>query len=105
MAFRRLPSGKSARSGKRRVESSRYDASMSNNPNLPSKVSVLVLGVSDVAKSAPFYRDAVGLELKSQHEGLAFFSLSGITLMLNGSLSAPGARWPERRKSSSRWKA
>jgi predicted enzyme related to lactoylglutathione lyase len=44
-----------------------------------------------VAKSAPFYRDAVGLELKSQHEGLAFFSLSGITLMLNGSLKRAGS--------------
>jgi predicted enzyme related to lactoylglutathione lyase len=64
---------------------------MSTNPNLPSKVSVLVLGVTDVAKSVAFYRDAVGLEFKGQHEVLAFFAASGITLMLNGNLRRENA--------------
>src|SRR5688572_32377398 len=86
MAFLRLLCRKSARSDKHLVQSSSYDASMSTNPNLPSKVSVLALGVTDVAKSVAFYRDTVGLELQGQHEALAFFSVSGITLMLNGNL-------------------
>jgi predicted enzyme related to lactoylglutathione lyase len=59
---------------------------MSKNPNLPSKVSVLVLGVSDLAKSVGFYRDIVGLEFKGQHEVLAFFAVADITVMLNGNL-------------------
>ena len=57
-----------------------------SNANLPSKVSVIVLGVSDLSKSVAFYRDVVGLEFKGQHEVLAFFSISGLTLMLNGNL-------------------
>src|SRR6185436_16759181 len=59
-------------------------------PNLPSKVSVIVLGVTDVVKSVAFYRDTVGLEFKGQHEALAFFSVADITLMLNGNLRRAG---------------
>ena len=59
---------------------------MSTNTNLLSKVSVIVLGVSDVAKSVAFYRDSLGLEFKGQHETLAFFSVADVTLMLNGGL-------------------
>jgi predicted enzyme related to lactoylglutathione lyase len=59
---------------------------MSTNPNLPSKVSVLVLGVTDLAKSVAFYRDSLELQFKGQHEVLAFFAVSDITLMLNANL-------------------
>ena len=59
---------------------------MTNNRTLPSKVSVIVLGVTDVAKSVAFYRNNVGLEFKGQQELLAFFSMTDITLMLNGNL-------------------
>ena len=52
---------------------------MSTNTNLLSKVSVIVLGVSDVAKSVAFYRDSLGLEFKGQHETLAFFSVGDVT--------------------------
>lgn len=63
---------------------------MSNNPNLPSKVSVIVLGVSDMARSVAFYRDTLGMDFKGQHESLAFFSASGLTLMLNAGLKRSG---------------
>src|SRR5215471_15181770 len=54
-----------------------------------NNISVVVLGVSDVAKSAAFYRDTVGLELQNRHESLAFFSMGPVTLMLNGNLRRP----------------
>jgi predicted enzyme related to lactoylglutathione lyase len=91
MAFRRRPFLKSARLGKRLSEAKAMMPAMSTNPNLPSKVSVLVLGVKDLAKSVTFYRDTVGLDFKGQHEVLAFFALSDITLMLNGNLRREGA--------------
>lgn len=62
-----------------------------SNPNLISKVSVIVLGVSDLEKSVAFYRDKLGLELKGQHEVLAFFAVDATTLMLNGNLRRGGA--------------
>ncbi len=64
---------------------------MTNNRKLLSKVSVIVLGVTDVPKSVGFYRDSVGLDFRGQHETLAFFSASDITLMLNGNLRRGGA--------------
>jgi catechol 2,3-dioxygenase-like lactoylglutathione lyase family enzyme len=59
---------------------------MSQNPNLPSRVSVIALGVTNIPESAAFYRDTLGLEVRVQSDGLAFVSLSGLTLMLNREL-------------------
>lgn len=59
---------------------------MSKNPNLPSKVAVIALGVSDVARSVEFYSDSFGLQLQGRHEALAFFAVEGVTLMLNQNL-------------------
>ena len=61
-------------------------SAVSTNPNLFSKVSTIVLGVSSVPKSVAFYRDTLGLEVSGQSEELAFVSLSGLTLMLSADL-------------------
>ena len=53
------------------------------------KITLIVLGVSDVAKSVAFYRDKIGFELQRQFESLAFFSAGAVTLMLNGGLRRP----------------
>jgi len=53
------------------------------------KITLIVLGVSDVSKSVAFYREKAGFELQNQFESLAFFSAGPITLMLNGGLRRP----------------
>lgn len=59
---------------------------MSTNANLPSTVSVIVLGVTSLPNSVAFYRDTLGLEVRVASDGLAFVSLSGLTLMLSTDL-------------------
>ena len=49
-------------------------------------ITLIALGVSDVSKSAAFYRDKAGFQLQNQFESLAFFAAGPITLMLNGEL-------------------
>ena len=50
------------------------------------KISVVVLGVSDLAKSVAFYRDKAGFDLQNQFGSIAFFSAGPIMLMLNAGL-------------------
>ena len=45
-----------------------------------------MLGVTDLSKSVAFYRDTLGLEVSGQIEGLAFLSISDITLVLSAGL-------------------
>ncbi len=59
---------------------------MSTNPNLLSRVSTIVLGVTSIPESVAFYGETLGLEVSGQSEGLAFVSLSGLTLMLSADL-------------------
>ena len=54
-----------------------------------SKITLVALGVSDVAKSAAFYRDKAGFELQGQTEQFAFFNAGSISLMLNSELRRP----------------
>src|SRR5262245_1672553 len=54
------------------------------------KITLIVLGVSDLQKSVAFYRDKAGFDLQNQFEALAFFSAGPITLMLNGGLRRSG---------------
>jgi len=54
------------------------------------KITLIVLGVSDLQKSIAFYRDKAGFDLRNQFEALAFFSAGPITLMLNGGLRRSG---------------
>jgi|SRR5215475_2141156 len=53
------------------------------------KITLIVLGISDLSKSVAFYRDKAGFELQNQFESIAFFSAGAITLMLNGGLRRP----------------
>ena len=54
-----------------------------------SKITLVALGVSDVARSAAFYREKAGFELQGQMEQFAFFGAGSINLMLNGGLRRP----------------
>src|SRR5205085_12161582 len=80
-ASRLQPSPKFARSGKRQVDSPAYSALM--------KITLLVLGVSDLSRSVAFYRDKAGFDPQSQSESLAFFAAGPIMLMLNAGLRRP----------------
>lgn len=51
-----------------------------------SKIGVIMLGVTNLEKSVPFYRDRLGLKLAMQFEGFAFFDAGGQTLALNTGL-------------------
>ena len=53
------------------------------------RITLIALGVSDIAKSVAFYRDKAGFQLQNQFESLAFFSAGPIMLMLNGGLKRP----------------
>jgi catechol 2,3-dioxygenase-like lactoylglutathione lyase family enzyme len=53
-----------------------------------ARVSVVMLGVHDVARSLAFYRDKLGLEVQREIPGFAFLNAGGITLCL----SEPAAR-------------
>ncbi len=53
------------------------------------EIRLVVLGVSDLAKSVAFYRDRAGFDLQNQMGSLAFFAAGGITLMLNANLRRP----------------
>ncbi len=57
-----------------------------------SKIGVIMLGVADLAKSVPFYRDRLGLKLSMQFESFAFFDTSGATLVLNSGLAKATGR-------------
>ena len=47
-----------------------------------SKIGVIMLGVTDMENSLPYYRDRLGLKLTMQFEGFAFFDAGGLTLAL-----------------------
>jgi predicted enzyme related to lactoylglutathione lyase len=52
-------------------------------------ITLLALGVTDLAKSVAFYRDKAGFNLQNQFESFAFFSAGPIMLMLNDELRRP----------------
>lgn len=45
-------------------------------------ISLITLGVSDLARSTAFYRDGLGLPTHGEFEGVTFFSLRGTWLSL-----------------------
>jgi len=51
-----------------------------------------MLGISDLEKSIPFYRDQLGLKLTAQFEGFAFFDAGGVTLALSRGLAQATGR-------------
>ena len=50
-------------------------------------VTMVILGVRDVQKSIPFYRDLLGLKLTEQFGGFAFFDAGKIALVLSEDLA------------------
>lgn len=46
------------------------------------RISIITLGVSDLARSIHFYRDGLGLPLSSDNDGIAFFKTRGTQLAL-----------------------
>lgn len=48
---------------------------------------VVMLGVHDVARALEFYRDTLGLVVKSQFRGFAFLDAGGVTLCLSEPLA------------------
>jgi predicted enzyme related to lactoylglutathione lyase len=59
-----------------------------------SKITLVTLGVSDLAKSVSFYRDKAEFQLQGQTEQLAFFAAGNISLMLNAGLRRPNGPLP-----------
>jgi predicted enzyme related to lactoylglutathione lyase len=59
---------------------------MTTNPNMPSRVSLLVIGVTDLSRSIDFYNGTLGLEVTNRSEDIAMISASSITLMLSATL-------------------
>lgn len=61
-----------------------------------TQIGVVMLGVEQLTRSVTFYRDKLGLALKGQNEGFAFFDGGGVTLCLSEALArvnrgVPGA--------------
>jgi catechol 2,3-dioxygenase-like lactoylglutathione lyase family enzyme len=66
-----------------------------SQPETPvSKVGIVMLGVANLERSIPFYRDVLGLELQSQFPGFAFFNAAGITLALSEPLAKTAGAGP-----------
>ena len=63
------------------------------NPNLPSAISMLMLGVSDMSQSVAFYRDTLNLVLNHESPEFSFFGAGAINLILSVPLGrkSPGA--------------
>ncbi len=49
---------------------------------MEARISIITLGVSDLARSVQFYRDGLGLPLLGDVEGIAFFQMKGTQLAL-----------------------
>jgi catechol 2,3-dioxygenase-like lactoylglutathione lyase family enzyme len=56
---------------------------MSENPNVPSKVSGVVIGVTDLDKSIDFYHDVLGMEVTSHMGEIATLSAGTVMLVLS----------------------
>ena len=50
---------------------------------MPSKVSILVIGVTDLSKSIDFYQQTLGLPVTSRQENIATISTGSISLLLS----------------------
>ena len=59
-----------------------------------NRVGVVMLGVTALERSVPFYRDKLGLKLTGQHEGFAFFEGGGVTFCLSEALARASKQIP-----------
>ncbi len=46
------------------------------------RISIVTLGVEDLARAVAFYRNGLGLPMINDGEGIAFFQLQGLRLAL-----------------------
>lgn len=53
------------------------------NPNMPSKVSILVIGITDLSKSIDFYEKALGLRVENRQDNIAMIATGSISLLLS----------------------
>lgn len=62
------------------------------------RISIITLGVSDLSRAISFYRDGLGLPMRSANDRIAFFDLQGVQLALYpmGALAEDAAVPPER---------
>ena|ERR1041384_3547441 len=66
---------------------------MTPNPKLPSQISMIMLGVRDLARAVAFYRDTLAFQVQNQSGEFAFLAAGGVTLALGVPLAqaiAPG---------------
>ena len=59
-----------------------------------SKIGLVMLGVANLEKSVPFYRDRLGMKLTGQFEGFAFFEAGSVSLALSQGLAAATGKGP-----------
>ena len=59
------------------------DRRVPNQPSVILSVSVVMVGVTDMARSVAFYRDVLGLKLTSKVNSFSFFDAGGTTLALS----------------------
>lgn len=59
-----------------------------------SKVDYLMVNVSDMGRSVPFYRDTLGLTLRFESSGWSEFETGGTTLALHAAAPAPASKAP-----------
>src|ERR1700730_599694 len=59
-----------------------------------NRVGVVMLGVTALARSVPFYRDKLGLKLTGQHDGFVFFYGGRVTLCLSEALARASKQIP-----------
>jgi catechol 2,3-dioxygenase-like lactoylglutathione lyase family enzyme len=59
-----------------------------------SQIGVVMLGVKDLARSVAFYRDRLGLTLRQETPGFAFFAAGGVTLCLSQPLAKASGKGP-----------
>jgi catechol 2,3-dioxygenase-like lactoylglutathione lyase family enzyme len=59
------------------------------------QISIVMLGVTDMARSVEFYRDRLGFEVRNQVPGFTFMNAGPVTLALSEALAkAHGAPLP-----------
>jgi catechol 2,3-dioxygenase-like lactoylglutathione lyase family enzyme len=57
-----------------------------------TKIGVIMLGVTDLARSVAFYRDKLGITVKQQVEAFVFLDGGGVMLVLTPSLTKATGR-------------
>ncbi len=65
---------------------------MDKHPLKLKQISTIMLGVQDLARAVAFYRDKLGLTVKSEIPGFAFLDGGGVTLCLSQPLARASNR-------------